>query len=129
MAPRASTQSCRVEGRNRLARSLAHGKASTAIPHFNWLGEPERAGQCPAGRASEVGSAFDEPDFSGPGSLAGFFLRELNPLAFAQQLEHGASDRAAVKEMFDSAFVADESEPLVDQKASDRSGRHTRVLR
>jgi hypothetical protein len=27
--------------------------------------------------------------------------------------------------MLDSAFVADESEPLIDQKASDRPGRHT----
>jgi hypothetical protein len=34
-----------------------------------------------------------------------------------------------MEEVLDSAFVADEPEPLIDQKASDRPGRHTRVLR
>jgi hypothetical protein len=34
-----------------------------------------------------------------------------------------------VEEVLDTAFIPDESESLVDQKASDRSRWHTRVLR
>jgi hypothetical protein len=80
----------------------------------------------PARRVCEVwASIFDQPDFSGTRTLAGFFLREFNSLAFAQQLEYRATHRAAVEEVFDSRFVANESEALIDQKASDRPGRHT----
>jgi hypothetical protein len=74
-------------------------------------------------------SVFDQPDFAGARTLAGFFLREFDSLAFAQQLEYRAAHRAAVEEVLDSRFVANESETLIDQKASDRPGRHTRVLR
>jgi hypothetical protein len=76
-----------------------------------------------------VKSTFEQADFPSARALAGIFLREFDTLAFAKQLEHGASDRAAMEEVLDSPFVADESKPLVDQKASDSSGRHTRVLR
>jgi hypothetical protein len=72
---------------------------------------------------------FDEPNFAGPRTLAGFFLREFDALAFAEQLEDGTAHRASVEEVLDSPFIADESESLVDQKASDGAGRHTRVLR
>jgi hypothetical protein len=34
-----------------------------------------------------------------------------------------------VEEVLDAALVADETEPLVDQKACDGTRRHTRVLR
>src|SRR5262245_49539664 len=81
------------------------------------------------GDVKECVSAFDQSHFAGARSFAGFFRGEFNALAFAKQLEHRAAHRAAMKEVFDSSFVADESEPLVDQKASDRPGRHTRVLR
>ena len=85
---------------------------------------------CPADRVSAAWvSAFDEPDFAGARSFAGFLRGEFDALAFAQQLEHRAAHRAAMEEVLDSSFVADEPEPLVDQKASDRPGRHTRVLR
>jgi hypothetical protein len=74
-------------------------------------------------------SAFDETNLPGSGALAGVFLRELDTLTFTQQLEHCAPHGTAVEKVFDSTFVADESEPFVDQKASDGPGRHTRVLR
>jgi hypothetical protein len=60
-------------------------------------------------------SAFDQADLTGARTLAGLFRRELDALTFAQQLEHGASDRAAMEEMLDPTFVADEAEALVDQ--------------
>jgi hypothetical protein len=34
-----------------------------------------------------------------------------------------------VKEVLDPGFISNETEPLVDQKASDGTRRHTRVLR
>src|SRR5688500_10100448 len=34
-----------------------------------------------------------------------------------------------MKQVFDSAFIADKPESLVDQKPCDRTGRHSRVLR
>ena len=34
-----------------------------------------------------------------------------------------------MKEVFDSPFIADEPEPLVDQEPCDCAGRHARVLR
>jgi hypothetical protein len=74
-------------------------------------------------------SAFDQAHFTGARSLAGIFLRELHALSFPQQLEHSASDGTAVEEVFDSTFIPDEAEAFVDQKASDRPGWHTRVLR
>jgi hypothetical protein len=74
-------------------------------------------------------SAFDQSNFSGPGTLAGFLWRELHALPFAEELEHRTAHRASVKEVFDSAFIADEPEALVDQKSRDRSRWHTRVLR
>src|SRR5207253_1988783 len=85
-----------------------------------WLAAPSTAG---------LRSAFDQPDLAGARTFSGFFGRELHPLPLAQQLEHGAADGAAMKEVLDTALVADESEPLVDQESSDRPGWHTRVLR
>ncbi len=58
--------------------------------------------------------AFDEPDVARARSFLGFFGGELDPLTFAQQLEHGPSHRTTVEKVFDAAFVADESEPFVD---------------
>ena len=81
-----------------------------------------------ARRVCEVwASAFDQPDFAGAWTLPGFFLREFDSLAFAQQLEDRAAHRAAVEEVLDSRFVADESEPLVDQEAArETAGRRRR---
>jgi hypothetical protein len=87
-------------------------------------------GRRPARHPGSRGSlAFDQADFAGARSLARFFRRELHALPFSKQLEHGASHRTAVEEMLDSAFVADESKALVDQKSSDRPAWHIRVLR
>jgi hypothetical protein len=105
------------------------GKPARGAVVLGVKGSPIGRGACPAGRVDEGRSAFDEPNFSGAGSFAGFFLRELDALTFPQQLEDRSAYRAAMEEMFDSAFIADESETFVDQKASDRPGRHTRVLR
>jgi hypothetical protein len=66
---------------------------------------------------------------AGARSLLRFLRSELDALAFAKQLEDGAPDRAAMKEVFDSPFIADKPETLVDQKPCDRPGRHARVLR
>jgi hypothetical protein len=91
---------------------------------------PKRRGVIsPARRERWQASAFDQSDFSGARTFAGFLGREFHALALTQELEHGTAHRASVKEVFDSAFVADEPEALVDQKSSDRSRWHTRVLR
>ena len=68
---------------------------------------------------------FDQPDFTGPGALAGLFGREFHPLSFPQELEDRSAHGAAMKEVLDTAFVADEPEPLVDKKSSDRPGWHS----
>jgi hypothetical protein len=70
-----------------------------------------------------------ETNVAGARPLLRFLRSELDALAFTQQLEDGAPDRAAMKEVLDSPFIADKPETLVDQKACDRTGRHTRVLR
>jgi hypothetical protein len=72
---------------------------------------------------------FYEANVAGARSLLRFLRSELDTLTLAKQLEDGAPDRAAMKEMFDPAFIADKPETLVDQKPCDRAGRHTRVLR
>ena len=72
---------------------------------------------------------FYETDVSGAWTLLRILRSELDALTFAEQLEHRAANRAAMKEVFDPAFIADEPEPFVDEKPCDRAGRHTRVLR
>ena len=64
---------------------------------------------------------------AGAWSFLGIFRRELDALALAQQLEHRTADRAAVKKVFDAAFVADEPEPLVDQEPCNCPGWHSRT--
>jgi hypothetical protein len=73
--------------------------------------------------------AFYETDVAGARTLLRFLRSELDALTFSKQLEDGAADRAAMKEVFDPAFIADKPETLVDEKPCDRTGRHTRVLR
>jgi hypothetical protein len=73
--------------------------------------------------------ALYETNIPSPRSLLRFLRSELDALTFAQQLENSAADGAAMEEVFDSPFIADEPESLVDEKACDRAGRHTRVLR
>ena len=80
-------------------------------------------------RRRQVSLTLDESNVAGARSLLRLLRSELNALAFTQQLKHCAPDRAAMKEMFDSPFIADKPETLVDQKPCDRAGRHARVLR
>jgi hypothetical protein len=75
------------------------------------------------------GLAFDQPNVASARALGRFLDLELDPLTLTQELENGAANRAAVKEVLDPGFVSNETEPLVDQKASDGTRRHTRVLR
>jgi hypothetical protein len=72
---------------------------------------------------------FYETNISRARTLLRFLRSELDALTFAKQLEHGAANGAAMKEVFDPTFIADEPEPFVDEKPSDRAGWHTRVLR
>jgi hypothetical protein len=76
-----------------------------------------------------IGLTFDQSNVASARALGRFFDLEFDSLTLAQELEDGAANRAAVKEMLDSGFVSNETEPLVDQKSSDGTRRHTRVLR
>ena len=87
-----------------------------------------RLGPAPSGAGREE-LTFYETDVSGARPLLRFLRSELDALTFAEQLENGAADGAAMKEVLDSAFIADKPETLVDQEPCDRAGRHTRVLR
>src|SRR5215813_3505003 len=92
-----------------------------------WYCREEKKARCEGSHRAhheERESAFDQPDFAGAGSLAGFFRRELHSLSFTQELEHCTSHRAAMEEVLDPALVANESEPLVDEKPRDRPGWH-----
>jgi hypothetical protein len=76
-----------------------------------------------------AGLAFDQPDVAGAGSFLGFFWSEFDALPLAKELEDGAAHRAAVEEVLDPAFVADESEPFVNEEACDSAGWHPETLR
>ena len=69
--------------------------------------------------------AFNQSDVTCSRALAGLFVGEFDPLPLAEQLEHRASHRAAVKEVFDAGFITNESEPFIDQQSCDRARRHT----
>lgn len=53
--------------------------------------DPDRGG-APAGTIEER-LAFDQADFTGARTLGRFLLREFDPLAFTEQLEHRPSHR------------------------------------
>jgi hypothetical protein len=57
---------------------------------------------------------FDETHVSGARTLLGFLDREVDALAFSKQLEYRAPHGTAMKEVFESGFVANEPEALVD---------------
>ena len=69
--------------------------------------------------------AVDQANIASARALLGFLRGEVDPLALTQELENGAAHRAAVKEVFDSALIADESKPFVNQQTRDRAGWHT----
>jgi hypothetical protein len=82
-----------------------------------------------AGPAGKNLLTLYETDVSGARSLLRFLRSELDALTFAEQLENGAADGAAMEEVLDPSLIADEPEPLVDEKPCDGAGRHTPVLR
>jgi hypothetical protein len=59
--------------------------------------------------------ALEQPDLPCARTLGRFLDGKLDALTFAQQLEHGTADRAAVEKVLDAALVSDESETLVDE--------------
>jgi hypothetical protein len=59
-------------------------------------------------------SSFNETHVSCPRTLLGFLDREVDTLAFPQQLEHRAPHGTAMKEVLEAGFIADEAEALVD---------------
>ena len=71
-----------------------------------------------------MGLFVHESDIARPRALLRVFRRELDPLAFAQQFEHRPPDRAAVEEVLDPAFVANETEAFVDEQSRDCPGWH-----
>ena len=74
---------------------------------------------------SRMTLAVDQANIASARALLGFLRGEIDPLALTQELENGAAHRAAVKEVFDSALIADESKPFVNQQTRDRAGWHT----
>src|SRR5688572_4605852 len=57
---------------------------------------------------------FNQSNVSRARTFLGFLDRELDTLAFPQQLKHRAPHGAAMKEMLEAGFIADEAEALVD---------------
>jgi hypothetical protein len=76
-----------------------------------------------------VDLTLDQPDVARAWTLLRLLRSEFNALAFAEQLENGAADGAAMKEVLNSSLIADEPETFVDQEPCDCAGRHARVLR
>src|SRR5687768_3114996 len=107
-----------------LARSTTR-QARTTRPVTG--GERCAAGQAPR-RGRSVASAFDQTHVTRAWTFGRFLDLEFDALALAQQLEHCTANGAAVKEVLDPAFVANEAEAFVDQQARDSTRRHTRVL-
>ena len=70
--------------------------------------------------------AFDQADVTGAWTLCGFLGLEVDAMALQWQLENSATDRAAMKEMFNAAVVADEAdrvrvvlEPAAEMRVAD----------
>ena len=74
-------------------------------------------------------SVLDQANVASTRALCGFLDLELHSLPFAKKFEHRTSDGAAMEEVLDTGFVPDEPETFIDQKASDGTRRHTRILR
>ena len=55
-----------------------------------------------------------EADISGARALLRILRSELDALTFAEQFENGAANGAAMEEVLDPSFVANEPETLVD---------------
>jgi hypothetical protein len=57
---------------------------------------------------------FNQTHVSRARALLGFLDREVDALAFPEQLEHRAPHGTAMKEVLESGFITDEPEALVD---------------
>src|SRR5262245_55564237 len=81
---------------------------------------------CRRGRWATPSLPLNQTNITGTRALGGLFGCELDSLALPQQLEYRASHSAPVKEVLDTALVADEPESLVDEEPCDCPGWHTR---
>lgn len=70
-------------------------------------------------------SALDQSDVAGARTLLRVLNGELDPLAFAQQLEHRSANGAAMEEVLEPILVTNEAEPLVNEETCNRPSRHT----
>ena len=70
--------------------------------------------------------SFDQADITRARAFLRFFNRKLDALTLAQQLEYRTTHRAAMEEVLDPAFVANEAESFVNQESCDCPGRHSR---
>ena len=129
-APGSRTQPPRVSGERPILKtgratgphSLPQGRTIGAVPVVGEKGEPPPV--VPA-EDSRMTLAVDQANIASARALLRFLRGEIDPLALTQELENGAAHRAAVKEVFDSALIADESKPFVNQQTRDRAGWHT----
>src|SRR5690606_18366407 len=78
----------------------------------------------PLARLAEDGLAVEQAHVARARALRRFLVRELHPLALAEQLENRSPDGGAVEEVLHTALVADEAEPFVDQQSCNRAVGH-----
>src|SRR6267378_3297372 len=135
-APRSRTEPPRINGEQPILKTgRATGPRSLPRLEFYEIGEGRRlqidcrfrleSEICNLKSAISIGElAFDQTDITRARAFLGFFGRELHTLAFAKQFEHRAAHRAAMKEVLNSAFVADEPKSLVNEEPCDCPGRH-----
>src|SRR5688572_15161043 len=69
--------------------------------------------------------SFDQAHVGRARSLCGLLDREFDALTFPQEFEHRAANGTAVKEMFDSPLIANETKAFVDEEPCDCAGWHT----
>ena len=68
--------------------------------------------------------AFDQTDIASARALLRILRSEFDSLAFPQQFEYCAADRAAVEKMLDPTLIADEPEAFVDEQSCNRPRWH-----
>lgn len=79
------------------------------------------------GRAG-VGSAFDQTNVAGAGTLRRLLGAEFDALTLAKELEDRPSYSAAMEEVLDASFIADEPKTLVNEESCDCARWHTEFL-
>tara|TARA_Y100000588_G_scaffold390772_1_gene497233 strand:+ start:6977 stop:7159 length:183 start_codon:yes stop_codon:yes gene_type:complete len=57
---------------------------------------------------------LDQTNLSSSGTFGRFFDREVDPLPFSEQLEHGSSNSATMEEVFNPTFVPNEAKTFID---------------